>query len=157
LTRPEQRRVLRTIPGLEHAVFERHGQVHRNTFVDAPRVLDDMMRLRGDPAVSVAGQLTGVEGYVESIASGLFVGLAVAAELRDFPFGPPPRTTAIGGLLGYSRRTGRYQPSNVVWAMIETSARRRGQKKRDHREAAARRALEDIEGWKPDWPENIEI
>jgi methylenetetrahydrofolate--tRNA-(uracil-5-)-methyltransferase len=157
LTRGEQRRVLRTIPGLERARFERYGQVHRNSFVDAPKVLDDWMRLRGDPAVSVAGQLTGVEGYVESIASGLFVGLAVAAELRGDPITPPPPTTAIGGLLRHTRRPGRYQPSNVVWAMIETPERKRGQKKRRHREAAATRALDDLERWKPSWLENNRI
>lgn len=148
LTRPEQRRVFRTIPGLERAAFERYGQVHRNTFVDAPAVLDDRMRLIGDPAVSVAGQLTGVEGYVESIASGLYVGLAVAAELHGEQLEVPPATTAIGGLIRHTRRGGSYQPSNVVWAMIDAPARRRGEGKRAHREAAAERALGDLEQWR---------
>jgi len=147
LTRPEQRRVIRMIPGLERAVFERYGQVHRNTFVDSPRVLDDEMRLRGDPAVSLAGQLTGVEGYVESIASGLYVGLAVAAEIAGLEVAYPPPSTAIGGLLRHTRRAGSYQPSNVVWAMIEAPPRARKQGKRDHREGSARRALEDLERW----------
>jgi methylenetetrahydrofolate--tRNA-(uracil-5-)-methyltransferase len=155
LTRPEQRRVLRTIPGLERAVFERYGQVHRNTFVDAPAVLDERMRLLGDPAVSLAGQLTGVEGYVESIASGLYVGLAVAAELRGEQLEMPPATTAIGGLIRHTRCGGGYQPSNVVWAMIATPPRRRGQGKRDHRRAAAERALEDLEQWRRHLPAEI--
>ncbi|MBW2276896.1 MAG: methylenetetrahydrofolate--tRNA-(uracil(54)-C(5))-methyltransferase (FADH(2)-oxidizing) TrmFO [Deltaproteobacteria bacterium] len=157
LTRPEQRRVLRSIPGLEQAVFERYGQVHRNTFVDAPRVLDDRLRLIDDPAVSLAGQLTGVEGYVESIASGLFAGLAAAAELAGEQIELPPVTTALGGLMGHTRRGGSYQPSNVVWAMIETEPRRRGQQKRDHREVAATCALEDSERWKLGWRKLIEI
>jgi methylenetetrahydrofolate--tRNA-(uracil-5-)-methyltransferase len=147
LTRPEQRRVLRTIPGLERAVFTRYGQVHRNTFVDAPRVLDDRMRLVAAPTISLAGQLTGVEGYVESIASGLFVGLAVAAELGGSTLDLPPATTSLGGLLRHTRRVGSYQPSNVVWSMVEAPPRRRGQGKREHREAAAGRALEDLARW----------
>ena len=148
LRRPEQRRVLRMIPGLAAARFERYGQVHRNSFVDAPRVLDDRMRLVDEPWVTIAGQLTGVEGYVESIASGLFAGLAVAAELRGVELEPPPGATALGGLLRYLGRPAvRFQPSNVVWSMIETLPRRRGQGKRAHRAAAAAAALEDLDAW----------
>jgi methylenetetrahydrofolate--tRNA-(uracil-5-)-methyltransferase len=148
LRRPEQRRVLRLIPGLATARFERYGQVHRNSFVDAPRVLDDRMRLVDAPRVSIAGQLTGVEGYVESIGSGLLVGLLVAAELRGAELELPPATTALGGLCRYLRRpVSRFQPSNVVWSMIETAPRRRGQGKRARREADAERALDDLAAW----------
>jgi methylenetetrahydrofolate--tRNA-(uracil-5-)-methyltransferase len=148
LTRPEQRRVLRTIPGLERASFERYGQVHRNSFVCAPETLDDRMRLRGAPGVRLAGQLTGVEGYVESIASGWLAGLLAAAEASGETIEPPPAETAIGGLYRHTRRgAGSYQPSNVVWSMIETERRRRGEKKREHRARAARRALERLEEW----------
>jgi methylenetetrahydrofolate--tRNA-(uracil-5-)-methyltransferase len=147
LTRPEQRRVFRTIPGLERAAFERYGQVHRNTFVDAPRVLDDRLRLVGRPDVRLAGQLTGVEGYVESIASGLLAGLLAAAEVLGVDLSLPPASTAIGGLHRHTRRTGAYQPSNVVWAMIDGPPRRRGQGKREHREECAHRALSDLDAW----------
>ena len=153
LTRPEQRRVLRGIPGLERAAFERYGQVHRNTFVDAPRVLDDRARLRAAPHVRLAGQLTGVEGYVESIASGLLVGLWTAAEALGEALAPPPPTTALGGLWRHTRRAaGDYQPSNVVWSMIDCPPRRRRQRKHEHRRAAAERALADLEGWIADHP-----
>ncbi|HUT78959.1 MAG TPA: methylenetetrahydrofolate--tRNA-(uracil(54)-C(5))-methyltransferase (FADH(2)-oxidizing) TrmFO, partial [Polyangia bacterium] len=147
LTRPEQRRVFRTIPGLERATFERYGQVHRNTFVDAPRVLDDRLRLVGRTDVRLAGQLTGVEGYVESIASGLLAGLFTAAEVLGVELALPPASTAIGGLLRHTRRAGEYQPSNVVWAMIECPPRGRGQGKREHREDCAARALSDLDAW----------
>ncbi|MDD5307277.1 MAG: methylenetetrahydrofolate--tRNA-(uracil(54)-C(5))-methyltransferase (FADH(2)-oxidizing) TrmFO [Deltaproteobacteria bacterium] len=148
LTRPEQERVLRTIPGLEKAAFERYGEVHRNSFVDAPRVLDERSRLRSDPRVFVAGQLSGVEGYVESMASGLMCGLFAAAETLGLDVSLPPPTTALGGLLRHLQRPGSgFQPSNVVWAMIETRPRTRGEGKRDHRENAAKQALADLGAW----------
>ena len=148
LTRAEQKRVLRMIPGLKNAVFERYGQVHRNTFVDAPRVLDDRMRIVSAPNVSLAGQITGVEGYVESIASGLYVGMSLAADMQGMDQVLPPPTTAIGGLIRHTRKTaGNYQPSNVVWAMIDHPRKKRGVRKRDHRRSAADKALEDLKTW----------
>lgn len=148
LTRPEQERVLRMIPGLERARFERFGEVHRNTFVDAPRVLDEHLRLRSAPAVSIAGQLAGVEGYVESMACGLLAGLFAAAEARGLDLTPPPRTTALGGLLGHlSSSQLPFQPSNVVWSMIEAPPRPRGEGRRDHRIKAGERALADLAAW----------
>ncbi len=148
LTRPEQGRVFRMIPGLEEATFERFGQVHRNSFVNAPRVLDGRLRLRGDPRITIAGQLSGVEGYVDSIAGGLAAGLLQAADIRGSELPLPPLSTALGGLLGYlSVARANFQPSNVVWMMIDTPPKRRGGK-RQRREEAARRALEHIEQWK---------
>jgi len=149
LSRPEQKRVFRMIPGLERAEIERYGQVHRNAFVDAPKCLDDRMRLFARPNVALAGQITGVEGYVESIASGLIVGISTAALALGRDFAPPPATTALGGLLRHTRRAqGRYQPSNVVWAMIDCPERGRGEGKREHRERCAARALEDLAGFR---------
>jgi methylenetetrahydrofolate--tRNA-(uracil-5-)-methyltransferase len=148
LTRPEQERVLRLIPGLGRAAIERFGQVHRNTFVDAPACLDDRMRLLSRPDVALAGQITGVEGYVESIASGLVVGISTAALARDRDFSSPSPTTALGGLMRHTRRSeGRYQPSNVVWAMIDCPERPRGTGKREHRQACAERALAELAPW----------
>ncbi|MCP4606712.1 MAG: methylenetetrahydrofolate--tRNA-(uracil(54)-C(5))-methyltransferase (FADH(2)-oxidizing) TrmFO [Proteobacteria bacterium] len=149
LTRPEQKRVFKMIPGLENARFERLGQVHRNSFVNAPEVLDGRLRLRNDPRIIIAGQLAGVEGYVESIACGLAAGLFAAAELREINLPSPPPTTALGGLLNHLIvKKQNFQPSNVLWLMINTPPKRRRQGKRPHREAAAKKALCDLETWK---------
>ncbi len=146
---PEQKRVFRMIPGLENAEFVRLGSVHRNTFVDSPQVLDDSLALRARPGVYLAGQITGVEGYVESAALGLVVGTMVAMAERRREAVPPPPTTALGALLGWVR-TPRpdFQPSNVVWSMfppLEEAGRRL--KKRARHEAMAKRALADLEPW----------
>jgi len=149
LTRSEQKRVFRMIPGLEHATFERYGQVHRNSFLNAPEVLDERLRLKAEPRVTVAGQLSGVEGYVESAAQGLAAGLFVAAERIGLPLLSPPPTTALGGLLRYLQLPQKnFQPSNVVFAMLDTPPREKKTGKRAHREAAARRALEDFDAWR---------
>jgi methylenetetrahydrofolate--tRNA-(uracil-5-)-methyltransferase len=148
MTQPEQRRVFGMIPGLAAARFERFGSVHRNTFVRAPDVLDETLALRARSDVWLAGQITGVEGYVESAACGLCVGAMLAQRLRgEAPTLPPP-TTALGALLGHlRRRSGDFQPSNVVWSMFPplTDVRRMGRK--DRREALARRALHDLQSW----------
>jgi methylenetetrahydrofolate--tRNA-(uracil-5-)-methyltransferase len=148
MTQPEQRRVFGLIPGLERARFERFGSVHRNTFVNAPQVLDEALALRALPGVHLAGQITGVEGYAESAACGLCVGVMLAERMSGLPGLPPPPTTALGALLGHLR-TPRpdFQPSNVVWSMFPPlpSTRRMGRK--DRREALAQRALEDLCGF----------
>ncbi|HET8724468.1 MAG TPA: methylenetetrahydrofolate--tRNA-(uracil(54)-C(5))-methyltransferase (FADH(2)-oxidizing) TrmFO, partial [Anaeromyxobacteraceae bacterium] len=124
LTWPEQRRIFRErIPGLAAAEFQRLGQVHRNTFVDAPRVLAPDGSLRALPHLFLAGQVTGVEGYVESAASGLLVARAVLDRLAGRPHRPPPPTTALGALhrhvTGAAHPEGlAYQPSNVVFALF---------------------------------------
>ncbi len=149
LVQSEQRRVFRMIPGLQNAVFERYGQVHRNTFVNAPQVLDERLRLRGNPNVSIAGQLSGVEGYVESIAGGFLAGVFVAAEIVGFQVDPPPPSTAMGGLLRYLAIPQKnFQPSNVVWSMIDALPREKKKEgKRQHRETAAKKALSDFAAW----------
>lgn len=147
LTWPEQRRLFRTLPGLAGAEFLRLGQIHRNTFLDSPRLLAPDLSLRERPHVFVAGQLSGVEGYVESCASGLLVALAVDARLAGRPFLPPPAETALGAL--YRHITGAahppgfpYQPTNVTWGLfppLEGRARKRD--RRALQVARARRAL----------------
>lgn len=149
MTQPEQRRVFGLIPGLARARFERFGSVHRNTFVRAPEVLDPSLALHALPGVYLAGQITGVEGYVESAACGLCVAAMLAQQLRGEPVELPPATTALGALLGHLRRPAAdFQPSNVVWSMFPplTDVRRMGRK--DRREALAQRALRDLEGWR---------
>lgn len=150
MTWSEQARVFRTIPGLEQAEIYRYGSVHRNTFVDAPRVLDERMQLVARPHVHLAGQITGVEGYVESCASGLVCGVIVAQSLRGEKVSPPPPTTALGGVLTHLRGlggcAGGYQPSNVTWAWLPPLSDRR-LKKRERYAAMASRGLEDLAKW----------
>jgi len=147
MTWPEQGRVLRMIPGLEDAEFLRFGSVHRNTFVDAPRVLDARMQLRARPGVLLAGQVTGVEGYVESCAGGFVCAVMLAQSLLGHAVTPPPPTTALGGVITHLQRDVKdYQPSNVTWAWLPPLENRR-LKKHDRYEAMARRALDDLAAW----------
>ncbi len=150
MTWPEQSRVFRTIPGLEQAEFYRFGSVHRNTFVDAPRVLDGLMQLRERPGVFLAGQITGVEGYVESCAAGFVCAVMLAQSLLGHAVSPPPPSTALGGVLTHLARGAAeakgYQPSNITWACLPPHENRR-LKKRDRYEAMARRALDALEAW----------
>ncbi len=150
----EQLRVLRSLPGLERVRLLRYGSVHRNTFVDAPRVLTPALELRARPGVRLAGQLTGVEGYVESAACGLLAGLFLAGELRGEPIPAPPPETAHGGLLGHLRglgpSAGSFQPSNITWAMLPAPPKRR--RRADRRRAAAERALNALDRWRATLP-----
>jgi methylenetetrahydrofolate--tRNA-(uracil-5-)-methyltransferase len=147
MTQSEQVRVFRSIPGLERAEFLRFGAVHRNTFLDAPRLLDGTMQLGRDPGLYFAGQVAGTEGYVESIAAGFLCALIVADRGRDRrPLLPPP-TTALGGVLAHlGSPTTPYQPSNINFFHIAAwNGARLG--KRARHEAMAVRALADLETW----------
>jgi methylenetetrahydrofolate--tRNA-(uracil-5-)-methyltransferase len=144
---PEQKRVFRMIPGLEHAEFERFGSVHRNTFVDSPKALDDDLALRSRPGVYLAGQISGVEGYVESAACGMLLGIKLAHEARGLSASFPPRTTMLGGLLHHLRApSDDFQPSNAMWSMIPSIEGRR-LSKRARRDAQSERALQDLQSW----------
>ena len=116
----EQARVLRMIPGLEHAEFLRFGQVHRNTYINGPALLDASLRLRSMPHIFFAGQISGVEGYVESIATGLVAGRAAAARASGDPVVPFPRQTAIGSLCAYVSGADpkNYQPANITFDLL---------------------------------------
>jgi methylenetetrahydrofolate--tRNA-(uracil-5-)-methyltransferase len=119
--------------------------------VDAPKLLDERMQLRARPHVYLAGQITGVEGYVESCAGGFVCAIMLAQQLRGEAFTPPPDTTALGGIRTHLRRseseTGhRFQPSNITWACIPPPGDRR-LKKRDRYQRMADRALADLDGW----------
>jgi methylenetetrahydrofolate--tRNA-(uracil-5-)-methyltransferase len=147
MTYGEQKRVFSMIPGLEACEFQRFGSVHRNTFVDAPACLDDRLALRARPHVHLAGQVTGVEGYVESAACGLLVSTFVAQGLAGRPALAPPEETALGGLYRYLRRPREgFQPSNVTWAMVPPIGGQR-MKKRDRYAAMAARALAALPIW----------
>ncbi len=146
MTHDAQRRVLRLIPGLEQAKFMRLGAIHRNTFVDAPKVLDDRLGLRDHDGLHLAGQITGVEGYVESSACGLVCGLFVADAVQGLPVELPPRTTALGALLSHLTRTDQpFQPSNITWAHFPPPPT--SMHKRDKRAFLGERALCDLDAW----------
>jgi methylenetetrahydrofolate--tRNA-(uracil-5-)-methyltransferase len=148
MTYGEQARVLRTISGLEAAEFLRFGSVHRNTFLNAPELLDESMQLRARLGVFVAGQLSGVEGYVESAAGGFICALALAQRMLEQPVSFPPGTTALGGIRTHlARKVPHYQPSNITWAHLPPLDDRR-LKKRDRYEAMAERALRDLDAWR---------
>ncbi len=144
--------VFRTIPGLENASFARLGGIHRNTFLNSPRLLDGRMRLRADPRLRFAGQITGVEGYVESAAMGLLAGRMAASERLGHPLVPPPATTATGALVrhitgGADART--FQPMNVNFGLFpplaDARSGRRG--RRDRYKAYTDRAKADFTAW----------
>ena len=144
----EQGRVFRLVPGLERAEFVRFGMVHRNTYINAPATLCETGQVRQRPDVFVAGQISGVEGYVESAASGLLAGLNAAALVRHQPLRVPPRTTAIGALAYYVSHADPcdYQPTNIAFGILpplEHPPRNKVAK----RLAVAARALEALTAW----------
>lgn len=147
MTWPEQARIFRTIPGLEQAEFLRYGAIHRNTFINAPRVLDATFQLRSEPGLYFAGQITGTEGYVESAAGGWLVAHFVMQRLRGQEPEAPPATTAHAGLITQiTREAEDYQPSNITFALLPPWTEQR-LKKRARYDAIAQRALTDLDLW----------
>ena len=158
-----QAEVFKMIPGLEKARFARLGGIHRNTFLNSPKLLDPLMRLKARPALRFAGQITGVEGYVESAAMGLLAGRFAAAEKRGGPITPPPPTTALGALLTHITtghvpgRKGAFQPMNVNFGLFpeveapktdDDGKRLRGKDKSvAKKKAMTARALADCDAW----------
>ena len=158
LKHAEQVRIFKTIPGLQNAEFARLGGLHRNTFINSPRLLDGQLRLKSQPHLRFAGQVTGVEGYVESAAIGLLAGRLAAAEALGAAVAPPPPETAFGALLGHitggaDEKT--FQPMNVNFGLFPDlvlgTNPRTGKPMRlkggDRKQAMARRALEALDGW----------
>ena len=147
----EQARVLRLIPGLEQAEFVRYGMVHRNTYVNGPTVLSETWQLKQHPAIFFAGQMSGVEGYVESAASGLLAGLNAAALARGRATSAPPRTTAIGALAYYASHAdpAHYEPSNITFGIMEPLAKP-PRSKMERKIAMANRALDVLADWMRD-------
>jgi methylenetetrahydrofolate--tRNA-(uracil-5-)-methyltransferase len=147
----DQARVLRMVPGLEQAEFVRFGMVHRNTYVNGPTALDATWQVRKRPTLFFAGQMSGVEGYVESAASGLVAGLNAAAMAKGEPFSTPPRTTAIGALAYYVSHANpaHYEPSNITFGIMPPLDRAPKDKLKK-KLAIADRALADLQAWKHD-------
>ena len=154
----EQTRIFRMIPGLERAEFARLGGLHRNTYLDAPRLLDPSLRLKAAPRLRFAGQIAGCEGYVESAALGLLAGRFAAAELSGMAFVPPPPTTALGALLAHvtgghisadEEGARSYQPMNINFGLFPPLAERFHGKDRtrDKKRALTARAKADLDRW----------
>ena len=147
---PEQKRIFRMIPGLQDAQFLRLGAIHRNTYLDSPSLLDQRMRLKTHPHIRFAGQITGVEGYVESSAHGLMTARLLASDILGESLVPPSRETALGALwahvTGIHRLEGRaHEPQNINWAMFTPPPE--GTKKRDKKRVRVLRAVKGIEAW----------
>jgi methylenetetrahydrofolate--tRNA-(uracil-5-)-methyltransferase len=154
LTYGEQKRIFRTIPGLENAEFARLGGVHRNTFINSPKLLDPTLRLKALPRIRFAGQITGCEGYVESSAMGLMAGRFAAAERTGQPFSPPPMTTAMGAILNHvtlGADATSFQPMNVNFGLFPAIDARNEKGKRvkgrDRKMAYCVRALNELDAW----------
>ena len=149
LTYPEQQRIFRTIPGLQNVNFARLGSMHRNTFINSPACLTETLQLKQAPDIFFAGQITGVEGYVESAASGFLAGHFAAAYHQGSNFQAPPPTTALGALLNYPVNASPedFQPMNITYGLFP-DLEKRIRKRRERRQALADRALADLESWR---------
>ena len=148
LKHAEQVRLFRTIPGLQNAEFARLGGLHRNTFIQSPKLLDGALRLKSAPHIRFAGQITGCEGYVESAAIGLLAGRFAAAELAGREMAPPPGTTALGALLGHitgGAEADSFQPMNVNFGLFPPLDERA--KKADRKALMSARARDALAEW----------
>jgi len=148
----EQARILRLIPGLENAKFLRYGQIHRNTYINGPALLRETLQMKENPNVLIAGQISGVEGYVESIATGLLAGMHAAALAVDADPVPPPRATAFGALVNYICHADakNFQPANITFDLLQPldeETRRRVRDKKQRHAMVCQRALEQLAIW----------
>jgi methylenetetrahydrofolate--tRNA-(uracil-5-)-methyltransferase len=154
----DQQRVLRLIPGLENAKFLRYGQIHRNTYINAPSLLTELLNVKQHPKVFFAGQISGVEGYTESIAMGMLVGMHVAQTAQGISAVAPPRETALGSLVHYlcHAEAKNFQPANITFDLLpqldEATRRRVRDKKLRHR-IVCEKALQALASWLPAGPE----
>jgi methylenetetrahydrofolate--tRNA-(uracil-5-)-methyltransferase len=148
----EQARVLRLIPGLEKARFLRYGQIHRNTYIESPRLLDQTLAMREHPRLRFAGQISGVEGYTESMATGMLAGLYAARLAQGQSVEPVPRGTALGSLVNYITRADlkHFQPANITFDLLEPldeQTRRKIRDKRERHRLQCERALAAFDAW----------
>lgn len=149
---PEQQRVFRMIPGLENAVFLRYGSIHRNTYLESPKLLEKDLSFKKMPHLFLAGQLCGNEGYTESIATGHLAAKAITTRMQDRPFTPPPRETALGSLLTHvtASEEKNFTPTNIHFGLfppVATMDGRRKLGKKERHQKMCDRALTAISGW----------
>ena len=144
----EQARVLRLIPGLENARFLRYGQIHRNTYINAPTLLCETLQMKHHPRVLFAGQICGVEGYVESIATGLIAGMHASALTSGSEIGPAPRSSAFGSLVYYVTHANakNFQPANITFDLLPPLEKKIRDRKERHR-IQCELALREFENW----------
>ena len=144
----EQARVLRLIPGLENASFLRYGQIHRNTYINAPSLLRETLQMKEHPRILFAGQICGVEGYVESIATGLMAGIHAAALASGTEHVPPPRPSAFGSLVHYITQADpkNFQPANITFDLLPPLEEEIRDRKERHRRQCEL-ALREFDGW----------
>jgi len=149
---PEQKRILRIIPGLEKCDILQYGQIHRNTFIDSPKLLNDSLQVERQPNLFFAGQITGVEGYVESVGTGWLAGINAVRLLQGESLVKAPSNSAIGGLCRYvaNAETKNFQPVNITFGLLEqlpTELRKKYRKKRERHHFQVERALENWDKW----------
>jgi methylenetetrahydrofolate--tRNA-(uracil-5-)-methyltransferase len=149
---PEQARVFRLIPGLENAEFLQYGQIHRNTYINAPKLLNEFLQTRVQPNLFFAGQITGVEGYVESVATGWLTGINAARLAKGEQLLTAPTSGAIGALARYvtNVETKNYQPVNITFALLEQlpeNLRKKYRNKRERHQIQVEMALKDWDNW----------
>ena len=143
---------MKLIPGLENAEFLQFGQIHRNTFINSPKILNETLTTRTNPRLFFAGQITGVEGYVESVATGWLAGINAVNVLRDLSMITAPQTSAIGALCRYvsNVETKNFQPVNITFGLLEplpVELRKKHRNKRERHTVQVERALVDWDAW----------
>ncbi|MBT5472457.1 MAG: methylenetetrahydrofolate--tRNA-(uracil(54)-C(5))-methyltransferase (FADH(2)-oxidizing) TrmFO [Nitrospina sp.] len=157
LTYPEQKRIVRMIPGLEKVEFFRFGAIHRNTFINTPGILNNELELKTRPGIYFAGQITGVEGYVESASMGLLASLSAVAKIMGKDYSPPPRDTALGALINYltTSSTKNFQPMNINFGLFWVKEMKIRDKK-ERNQKIALNALEQIKKWREGLKDSID-
>ena len=153
LTWPEQQRIFRLIPGLENAGFARLGSIHRNTYIHSPSLLSSSLQLKTNTNIFFAGQITGVEGYIESAAIGLLAGLNAASLIEGNKLNPPPINTAMGSLLNYitsAEHADNFQPMNINFGLLKPLPERKIRKK-ERNLFYVDCALQALQEWINDW------
>ncbi len=157
LTYPEQKRIVQMIPGLEKAEFFRYGAIHRNTFINTPSLLNNQLQIKSRPDIYFAGQITGVEGYVESASMGLLASLSAVAAITGKDYMPPPRDTALGALINYltTSSSKNFQPMNINFGLFWVQEMKIKNKQERNKRIAVN-AMEQIKKWRQGLKDSID-
>ncbi len=157
LTWPEQKRIFRTIPGMENAEFARYGSIHRNTFINSPALLEETLQLQSNRDIFFGGQITGVEGYVESTAAGLLAGISASCHVSGRDFLIPPRETGLGALIRHitGTKSKHFQPMNINFGLFPPLPGKI--RKRERGRHRAERSLKEVKEWKENLEDHLPI